>query len=139
MAVTLRDFMSGEDVLTVEPSATLVAAARRMRDRNVGAAVVVDPQGGIAGIFTERDLLRAVAQGVDPEGGDVRSHMTANPVTLPSNHSPSEAAQIMSEGRFRHIPVVDGGELVGIVSIRDLVQVGLHIQTADAHVGTDFP
>jgi CBS domain-containing protein len=139
MAVTLRDFMSGEDVLTIEPTATLVAAARKMRDRNVGAAVVVDPQGAVAGIFTERDLLRAVADGVDPEAGDVRSHMTTNPVTLPSNHSPSEAAQTMSEGRFRHIPVVDEGQLVGIVSIRDLVQVGLHIQTADAHMGTDFP
>jgi CBS domain-containing protein len=131
--------MSGEDVLTVEPTATLEAAARKMRDRNVGAAVVVDDRGGIAGIFTERDLLRAVAGGVKPERDDVRSHMTSNPVTLPPDHSPSEAAQIMSEGRFRHIPVVDAGELVGIVSIRDLVQVGLHIQTADAHMGTDFP
>ncbi len=139
MAVTLRDFMSGEDVLTIEPTATLEAAAHKMARRNVGAAVVVDDRGGIAGIFTERDLLRAVAGGVKPESADVRSHMTANPVTLPPDHSPSEAAQIMSEGRFRHIPVVDSGELVGIVSIRDLVQVGLHIQTADAHMGTDFP
>ena len=131
--------MSARIARTIEPTAPLVVAARRMRDRNVGAAVVVDPQGTVAGIFTERDLLRAVAEGVDPEGGEVRAHMTSDPVTLPSNHSPSEAAKLMSDGRFRHIPVVDSGELVGIVSIRDLVQVGLHIQTADAHVGTDFP
>jgi CBS domain-containing protein len=139
MAVTLRDFMSGEDVLTIEPTATLVAAARSMRERNVGAAVVVDDRGEVTGIFTERDLLRAVADSVDPDRDAVLSHMTVNPVTLPSDHSPSDAARIMSERKFRHIPVVDSGELVGIVSIRDLVGAGLRIQPADAHMGTDFP
>ncbi|MGN6378601.1 MAG: CBS domain-containing protein [Gaiellales bacterium] len=139
MAVTLRDFMSGDDVLTVEPTATLAAAARSMRDRNVGAAVVVDGRGDVAGIFTERDLLRAIADSRDPDQDPVRSHMTADPITLPSDHAPSEAAQIMSERKFRHIPVVDQGQLVGIVSIRDLVGAGLRIQPADAHMGTDFP
>jgi CBS domain-containing protein len=65
--------------------------------------------------------------------------MTADPVTLPPHHSPSEAAQIMSERRFRHIPVMEGDELVGIVSIRDLMSAGLRIGSADAHMGTDFP
>ena len=139
MAVTLRDFMSGEDVLTIEPTATLSAAARSMKARNVGAAVVVDEHGEVAGIFTERDLLHAVADSVDPDSDEVRAHMTAHPVTLPSDHSPSEAAQIMSERKFRHIPVVDGGRLVGIVSIRDLVGAGLRIRSADAHLGSDFP
>jgi CBS domain-containing protein len=139
MALTLRDFLSGDDVLTVEPTATLAAAARSMRDRNVGAAVVVHDRGQVAGIFTERDLLRAVADNRDPNEDAVQSHMTANPVTLPSDHAPSEAAQIMSERKFRHIPVVDEGRLVGIVSIRDLVGAGLRIQPADAHMGTDFP
>lgn len=139
MAVTLRDFMSGGDVLTVEPTISLAGAARRMRDRNVGAAVVVDETGHIAGIFTERDLLRAVAGDVALDQAPVNAHMTANPITLPSDHSPSEAVAIMDERKFRHIPVVDDGELVGIVSIRDLVGAGLHIASADAHVGSDFP
>jgi CBS domain-containing protein len=139
MAVTLRDFMSSGDVLTVDPGINLTEAARSMRDRNVGAAVVVDDSGHIAGIFTERDLLRAVADGVALGGAPVSSHMTSNPVTLPSDHSPSEAARIMDERKFRHIPVVDDGELVGIVSIRDLVGAGLGIESADAHVGSDFP
>ena len=106
--------------------------------RNVGAAVVVDG-GRIAGIFTERDLLRAVADGEQPDEGLVQTYMTPDPMTLPSDHAPSEAAQIMSERRFRHIPVVDDGRLVGIVSIRDLVGAGLQLLPADAHVGSDFP
>jgi CBS domain-containing protein len=138
MAVTLRDFMSSGDVLTIEPSATLGEAARALRKRDVGAAVVVDG-GAVVGIFTERDLLRAVADGEQPDGGRVESYMTPDPMTLPSDHAPSEAAQIMSERRFRHIPVVDDGRLVGIVSIRDLVGAGLQMLPADAHVGSDFP
>jgi len=138
MAVTLKDFMTMDDVLTIEPGVTLSEAARSMRGRNVGAAVVVD-EGRVAGIFTERDLLRAIADGRPPDEALVREHMTRDPVTLPSDHSPTEAAVIMAERRFRHIPVVDDGVLVGIVSIRDLVSVDLHIRPADAHVGSDFP
>jgi CBS domain-containing protein len=138
MAVTLRDFISGDEVLTIESEATLGAAARQMWNRSVGAAVVVEDDK-IVGIFTERDLLRAIADSRHPDQGQVQSYMTADPVTLPSDHSPSEAARIMTERRFRHIPVVDEGELVGIVSIRDLVSAGLQLPSADAHVGSDFP
>ena len=138
MGVTLRDFMTSGDVLTVPAEISLREAAQVMLGRNVGAAVVVDG-GRIAGIFTERDLLRAVADGEQPDGGRVESYMTPDPMTLPSDHAPSEAAQIMSERRLRHIPVVDDGRLVGIVSIRDLVGVGLQMLPADAHVGSDFP
>ncbi len=138
MGVTLRDFMTSDDVLTVPAETSLREAARVMRGRNVGAAVVVDG-GRIAGIFTERDLLRAVADGEQPDEGLVQTYMTPDPMTLPSDHAPSEAAQIMSERRFRHIPVVDDGRLVGIVSIRDLVGAGLQMAPDDAHVGSDFP
>lgn len=138
MAVTLRDFISGDEVLTIESEATLGAAARQMWNRSVGAAVVVEDDK-IVGIFTERDLLRAIADSRHPDQGQVQSYMTADPVTLPSDHSPSEAARIMTDRRFRHIPVVDDGELVGIVSIRDLVSAGLQLPSADAHVGSDFP
>ena len=138
MAVTLRDFMTSEDVLTIAAETTLGEAARLMRNRNVGAAVVVDGER-IAGIFTERDLLRAIADSRHPDQGQVQSYMTPDPLTLPSDHSPSEAAQIMTERRFRHIPVVDGDVLVGIVSIRDLVGAGLQMTSDAAHVGSDFP
>jgi CBS domain-containing protein len=138
MGVTLRDFMTSEDVLTIPPNATLGEAARAMRRRNVGAAVVLDG-GDVAGIFTERDLLRAIADSRHPDQGQVQSYMTPNPITLPPDHAPSEAAQIMTDRQFRHIPVVEDGELVGIVSIRDLVSAGLVVQSADAHHGSDFP
>lgn len=138
MAVTLRDFMTGGDVLTIEPTVTLSEAARAMRRREVGAAVVYD-RGNLVGIFTERDLLRAIADSRLPDEDRVESYMTPNPITLPPDHLPSEAAQIMHDRKFRHIPVVDEGELIGIVSIRDLVTAGMHIHSADAHVGSDFP
>src|ERR671926_1436299 len=136
MAVTLRDFMTSEDVLTIPADTTLGQAARLMRGRNVGAAVVTEGER-IVGIFTERDLLRAIADSRHPDEGQVQSYMTSDPVTLPPDHSPSEAARIMSERRFRHIPVMEGDELVGIVSIRDLMAAGLRIGSADAHMGTD--
>jgi CBS domain-containing protein len=138
MGVTLRDFMTSENVLTIPADVTLAEAAREMHGRNVGAAVVMEGEK-LLGIFTERDLLRAIAGGVAPAEGQVLSYMTRNPFTLPPGHSPSEAAQIMTERRFRHIPVVDGDELVGIVSIRDLVGAGLQMPVDDAHHGSDFP
>ena len=138
MAVTLRDFMSGGDVLTIEPTVTLSEAARVMRRREVGAAVVTSG-GDLVGIFTERDLLRAIAEGCHPDEQRVESYMTPDPVTLPPDHLPSEAAQIMHDRKFRHIPVVEDDEVIGVVSIRDLVTAGMHIHSADAHVGSDFP
>ena|SRR5438105_12076662 len=138
MAVTLRDFMSGGDVLTIEPTATLGEAARAMRRRDVGAAVVYEG-GKLVGIFTERDLMRAIADSRHPDLHHVATYMTPDPVTLPPDHSPSEAAHIMSERKFRHIPVVENDRLVGIVSIRDLVSTGMHMSSAEAHVGSDFP
>jgi len=138
MGVTLRDFMTGGDVLTVAADTTLGDAARQMRGRNVGAAVVMEVDR-IVGIFTERDLLRAIADSRHPDQGRVQSYMTPDPITLPPDHPPSEAARIMTERRFRHIPVVDQGRLVGIVSIRDLVSAGLQLPSAEAHVGSDFP
>src|ERR1051326_6730443 len=88
MAVTLRDFMATEDVLTIPAGTTLGQAARLMRARNVGAAVVMEGTR-IAGIFTERDLLRAIADSRHPDQGQVQSYMTPDPLTLPPDHSPA--------------------------------------------------
>jgi CBS domain-containing protein len=119
--VMLTDVMT-EDVLTVEPDASVADAARAMVDITVGSACVLDAEGRLAGIITERDVMRAAASGDDLGSQTVRDWMTADPVTVGPDEPPSEVANTMRERGFRHVPVVDGGELVGIVSMRDLWQ-----------------
>jgi CBS domain-containing protein len=108
------------DVLGLDPATSLVEAARRMNERRVGAVVVTEGNR-LVGIVTERDILRAVATGgVD---GPVAEAMTHSPETIGPDESAGLAAALMIHGGFRHLPVVDGGDVVGMVSIRDLVRV----------------
>jgi CBS domain-containing protein len=108
------------DVLTLDPATSLVEAARRMNERRVGAVVVTEGDR-LVGIVTERDVLRAVATGV--VDGPVADAMTRSPETVAPDESAGQAAALMIHGGFRHLPVVDGGDVVGMVSIRDLVRV----------------
>jgi CBS domain-containing protein len=109
-------------VLTVGPGHTLRQAAEQMARRNVGAAVVMDPEGEGPGILTERDVLRSVAEGQDPNAEHVGDHLTANSVSAAPEWSLEEAAAAMIRGGFRHLLVVEAGETVGIVSMRDIVR-----------------
>lgn len=117
----VRDGMS-RVVLTVGPDHTLRQASAQMARRNVGAAVVVDPDEPGPGIITERDVLRSVADGQDPDGERVGAHLTAESVSASPDWSLEEAAAAMVRGGFRHLLVVEGGETVGIVSMRDIVR-----------------
>jgi CBS domain-containing protein len=119
---TLFDLMTS-DVLTVAPEDTIGETAQRMVELGVSSAVVSD-YGRMIGIVTERDLTRAVAGRVHTSEARVREWMTANPVTLTRNASAAEAAKIMLENRFRHIPIVEDEHTVGIVSIRDVARWG---------------
>jgi len=119
---TVADVMT-RDLVSVETDMTLSAAARRMSARRVGAALVFE-KGQLGGILTERDVLRAVAEG-GIEGSTVVEWMTRHPETVEPADSTSTAAMLMIHGGFRHLPVVDGGSVVGIVSIRDLMKVVL--------------
>jgi CBS domain-containing protein len=110
------------DVLGLEPATSLVDAARRMHERRVGAVVVLDGQR-LVGIVTERDVLRAVATGAI--GGSVSDAMTHGPDTIGPDESAGQAAALMIHGGFRHLPVVDGNDVVGMLSIRDLVRVSV--------------
>jgi CBS domain-containing protein len=93
-----------------------------MTERNVGAAAVVMGDGS-PGIITERDLMRAMAGGVDPASSTVEDFMTANAITASASWSVAEAARKMIDGRFRHLLVLGpNGEIAGILSIRDLVE-----------------
>jgi CBS domain-containing protein len=118
----VRQHMS-RDLLTVEPAVSIIEVARRMVERNVGAVLVVE-DGRLTGIMTERDLMRAVARGLHDDAvvGDC---MTAHPETIAPDDTIEHAAVLMIHGGFRHLPVVDGDDLVGVLSIRDLVPLVL--------------
>jgi CBS domain-containing protein len=118
----VRNHMS-RDLLTVAPSDTITEVAQRMVDRNIGAVLVVEGER-LVGIMTERDLMRAVARGLRDDSV-VADHMTRHPDTIEPDDTVQHAAVLMIHGGFRHLPVVAGDELVGILSIRDLVQVAL--------------
>ena len=117
---TLSDLMTS-DVLTVAPEDTIGEAAQKMVDREVSSAAVSD-YGRLIGILTERDLTRAVAGRTHSSEARVREWMTPDPVTLATSASPNEAAEIMFDRGFRHIPVVEGDRAIGIVSIRDVAR-----------------
>jgi CBS domain-containing protein len=117
----VRDGMS-KVVLTVGPHHTLRQAAALMAKRGVGAAVVNDPEGAGPGILTERDLLMSVGDGQDPDTERVADHLTAELVFAAPEWSLEEAAVAMVRGGFRHLVVIDGGETVGVLSVRDVVR-----------------
>src|SRR3954469_17119053 len=119
MAKTVADLMV-KDVLTVEPSDTIGEAAEKMHAAYVGAVVVVEDMVRIVGIITERDLLRAVAQRARAAEARVRNWMTENPLTVEPETTVEDAAQIMFDRNFRHVPVVKDGRPLGIVSLRVL-------------------
>ena len=117
----VRDGMSSM-ILTVGPGHTLRQAASQMAGRGVGAAVVHDPEGMGPGIVTERDLLLSLGRGEDPDTELVSQHLTANLVFAAPDWSLEQAAVAMVRGGFRHLIVVEGGEPVGILSVRDIVR-----------------
>jgi CBS domain-containing protein len=115
------------DLLTISSDATLGEAAALMADRGVGAVVVLEGEA-IAAILTERDVMKAVGSGRDG-GAPVSDWMTRHPETLEPGDTTDHAASLMIHGGYRHLPVVDAGRVVGIVSIRDLMRVALDDRT----------
>jgi len=109
-------------VLSVGPGHTLRAAATLMSERQVGAAVVNDPDGSGPGIITERDILLSLGTGQDPDTELVAEHLTSDVVYAAPEWSLEEAAAAMVRGSFRHLIVVEQGEIVGILSVRDVVR-----------------
>jgi CBS domain-containing protein len=118
----VRKHMS-RDLLTVEAGETIRVVAQRMVERNIGAVLVLDG-GLLAGIMTERDLMRAVARGLHGEAV-VADYMTRDPESIEPDDTTEHAAVLMLHGGFRHLPVVEGDDVVGILSIRDLMHVAL--------------
>jgi len=114
------DLIGKQDIASLNPSATVSDAARLMAKRKIGAVLIIE-DCVLKGIFTERDVsLRVVATGLNPEIAQLIEVMTADPVTLNHDDKAIDAVQNMQSGNYRHVPVFDGADLLGIVSIRDL-------------------
>jgi CBS domain-containing protein len=113
---TLADVVR-PNFLTVAPEDTLGEVAERMTRENVGAVIVKD-YGRLIGILTERDLLRAMAARVHTSDARVRQWMTSDPITASPDMDLDEAAQVMLDNGFRHLPIVEGGNVIGVVSLR---------------------
>ncbi|MGK5626895.1 CBS domain-containing protein [Streptomyces sp. URMC 123] len=117
----VRDAMSSV-VLTIGPTHTLRQAAALMSARRIGAAVVLDPDTCGLGILTERDILNSVGLGEDPDRELAHDHTTTDVVFAAPEWTLEDAADAMAHGGFRHLIVMDGGEPVGIVSVRDIIR-----------------
>jgi CBS domain-containing protein len=120
--VKVRDAMT-EDVLTFTPGHTLREAAKFMADHNVGALVIEDPEQPGPGIISERDLVRSLGKGEDPDSEHISEHLTAQAVFADIDWDLEEAADTMAKRGFRHLVVVRDGELCGIISMRDIMKV----------------
>ena len=117
----VKDGMS-DVVLTVNTGHSLREAAKAMAERGVGAAVVVDPDQPGPGIITERDMLQSLASGESPDSEKVGDHLSGKLTFAEPDWSLEQAAEAMVRGRFRHLVVVDGGDMVGVLSMRDIVR-----------------
>jgi CBS domain-containing protein len=117
----VRDGMT-QTVLTVGPDHTIREATRLMAERKVGAAIVIDPEQPGPGILTERDVLESLGAGQDPDTEKVGDHLSANLTFASPEWSLEQAAEAMVKGGFRHLIVVDGGENIGVLSMRDIVR-----------------
>ncbi|MFH9661878.1 cyclic nucleotide-binding/CBS domain-containing protein [Streptomyces sp. NPDC017248] len=117
----VRDAMTTV-ILTLGPAHTLRQAATLMSARRVGAAVVFDPDAGGIGILTERDILDSVGLGQNPDAERIHAHTTTDVVFAAPTWTLEEAAGAMARGGFRHLIVLDHGEVAGIVSVRDIVR-----------------
>lgn len=117
------DIIGAQDLCEFDRETTVLEAARAMADRKVGA-VVITRDGRLEGIVTERDLAcRVIAEGKDPNTTKLADVMTKNPVVLGPDDTPDDALERMRAGDFRHLPVVDGTRVIGVIAIRHLYAV----------------
>jgi CBS domain-containing protein len=119
--IFVRDAMSSV-VLTIGPAHTLRQAARLMSARRVGSAIVLDPDTSGLGILTERDVLNSLGAGQDPDRERAHAHTTSDVVFAAPQWTLDEAARAMSHGGFRHLIVMEAGDPVGVVSVRDIIR-----------------
>ena len=118
------DIVQDQTLHTLRAEDRVLDAARRMKEWDTGAAIIVDAKGHLEGILSERDIARrVVACGLDPATTLIAEVMSRNPCTVAPSDTGYEALEIMRERHYRHLPVVDGGRVIGMLSVRDLYEI----------------
>ena len=129
----------GHDIVTIEPSASLAAAARLLAEKRIGAVLILGADRRIAGILSERDIVRVIAEhGADVLNEPVSMAMTRKVSTCNETELVSKIMERMSAGKFRHMPVVDQGQPVGMISIGDVVKHRLQAMEQDSVAMRDY-
>ena len=129
----------GRSVVTVEPQRTLDEAIHLLAEKRIGAVVVSDAEGAVLGILSERDIMRALArQGAAALDALVSEHMTADVVTCARDASVEDVMHLMTDGRFRHVPVLEEGRLAGLISIGDVVKRRIAAVEAEHQAMRDY-
>jgi CBS domain-containing protein len=129
----------GTDIVSISPSATLQEAAVLLKERRIGAVLVLDSRGSVSGILSERDIVSNIADhGVAALATTVQSAMSTNVVTCASNDTLEQLMALMTEHRIRHLPVVDESSLVGVISIGDVVKRRISEVAEEARALTDY-
>ena len=131
--------MKGSDVVSTGPGETVAALVRLLNVKRIGAVVVRDAEGKVIGMLSERDIIRGIAvQGERALDMQVRDLMTHEVITCKTTDTVSEVMKVMTERRFRHLPVVDDGKLLGLISIGDVVKNRLDETEIEARVLRDY-
>jgi CBS domain-containing protein len=139
MTVSTIIAAKGHDVITSQPHRTMHEVAKVLADRRIGAVVVTGADGSIKGILSERDIVRAIARnGADALNDPVSQHMTATVVTCEEGDLILDVMEQMTRGRFRHVPVVKAGKLVGMISIGDVVKKRIAETEAESQSLRDY-
>ena len=136
---TVGELVGTQTVVSTGPNQSVFEVAGIMAAKNIGALAVVSGEK-VVGIVSERDILgRVVAAGADPKTTKVEATMTKKPVTVEASETPLRALELLKQKKFRHLPVLEKGKLVGILSLRDLLQVQVSTQESELQVLSELP
>jgi CBS domain-containing protein len=139
MAVAQILKSKGRDIVSLPPQRTIAEAAKMMAERRIGAVMITAPDGSLAGILSERDVVRALAvKGAEALDHALSLHMTTKVTTGTENDSIQAIMELMTIGKFRHLPIVEAGKLVGIISIGDVVKHRLAEIEAEAQAMREY-
>lgn len=131
--------IKGRDIVSIEPGRTLGEAARLLSERKIGALLVVDDKKPVSGIISERDIVKAVAAGgAKALDEPVSRYMTERVITCTGHTSINDIMELMTKQKFRHVPVVEEGSLIGIISIGDVVKLRLEEIEAESQAIKEY-